>query len=131
MKILVTEDDFCSRELLKEIMSSYGTVYLANNGREGVDAFMHNLTSTEPFDLICLDIMMPVMDGQEALKEIRRIEREKGIAGTDAVKIIMTTALSDSINIMQALMNGGCDAYINKPISADEIKNILPKLGFA
>jgi len=129
LKILIAEDDFVSRTLLQEIMTKYGSVHTANNGQETVDAFIEQTKAGKPYDLICLDIMMPVMDGQQALKEIRRIEHEKGIASANAVKIIMTTALKDSENIMHALVIGSCDAYINKPISPEELDEILPQLG--
>ena len=69
------------------------------------------------------------MDGQEALKEIRRYEHENGTGDKSPVKIIMTTALSDSKNIMQAMVIGSCDAYVNKPIAPDEIRKLLPELG--
>ena len=129
MKILIAEDDFVSRTLLQEILTEYGTVHTADNGQETVDAFIEQTKEGKPYDLICLDIMMPVMDGQQALKEIRRIEHEKGIDSSSAVKIIMTTALKDPEDIMQALVVGSCDAYINKPISLEAIKDILPQLG--
>ena len=129
MKILIAEDDFVSRTLLQEMMNIYGTSHVASNGKEALDAFADMLDSDKPYELICLDIMMPVMDGQEALKEIRELEHKKGIGGSDAVKIIMTTALDDPQNIMQALIKGGCDGYLTKPINPDEMNKILAKMG--
>ena len=129
MKILIAEDDFVSRTLLQEIMSIYGTCHVASNGQEALDAFAEIVDSDNPYELICLDIMMPVMDGQEALKKIRELEHQKGIGGSDAVKIIMTTALDDPKNIMQALVKGSCDGYLTKPIDPDEMNKLLAKLG--
>ena len=129
MKILIAEDDFVSRTLLQEIISIYGTSHVASNGQEALDAFAEMLDSDKPYELICLDIMMPVMDGQEALKKIRELEHQKGIGGSDAVKIIMTTALDDPKNIMQALVKGSCDGYLTKPIDPDEMNKLLAKLG--
>ena len=130
MNILIAEDDFVCRTLLQEILGVYGTVDVATNGREAIDSFTQSTETGEPYQLICLDIMMPEVDGQQALKEIRRIEQEKGVSGANAVKIIMTTALGDPKNIMEALLKGHCDAYINKPVSAEEIEKIMSDFGF-
>ena len=68
MKTLIVEDDFTSRLLLQEILKRYGAVHIAVNGREAVDAVRAAAESDESYDLICLDIMMPEMDGYQALK---------------------------------------------------------------
>ncbi len=79
MKTLIVEDDFTSRVLLQEVLKRDGTVHIAVNGKEAVDAVRAAMDAGEPYDLICLDIMMPEMDGYEALKEIRAIEESRGI----------------------------------------------------
>ena len=79
MRSLVVEDDFTSRFLLQTILSTYGECHGAVNGREALEAYKASKEKGEPFDLICLDIMMPEMDGQEVLKEIRDIEKEEGL----------------------------------------------------
>lgn len=129
MKILIAEDDFVCRTLILEMLDEYGICHSAANGKEAVEAFAEGLESDEPYGLICLDIMMPEMDGQEALLKIRALEEEKGIGGYDAVKIVMTTALDDPKNIMQALVKGSCDGYLNKPIQPDSLAPMLEKLG--
>ena len=79
MKTLIVEDDFTSRLLLQEILKPYGTTHIAVNGKEAVDAVVTAMDVGEPYDLICLDIMMPVMNGYEALKAIRGLEESRGI----------------------------------------------------
>ena len=79
MKTLVTDDDFICRVLLQKLLSSYGEVHIAINGAEAVKAVRIAIDNGEPYNLICLDIMMPEMDGQEALKQIRKVEEENGI----------------------------------------------------
>jgi len=72
---------------------------------------------------------MPNMDGREALKLIRQIENEHGIGGHDGVKVIMTTALGDSKNVMESFREG-CEAYIVKPVEKDKLFEEIGKLGF-
>ncbi|MCA1987263.1 MAG: response regulator, partial [Desulfovibrio sp.] len=66
MRVLIVEDDFTSRKLMQTILSPYGDCDVAVNGREAVEAFQNALNSAKPYDLVCMDIMMPEMDGQEA-----------------------------------------------------------------
>jgi two-component system chemotaxis response regulator CheY len=128
MKYLIVEDDFAARLLLQRYLSGYGDCDVAVDGHEAIEAFRQALDENEPYDLICLDIMMPAMDGRDALKEIRRIEREHGILGLDGVKVIMTTALGDSKNIMGSFREG-CEAYIVKPIKKEKLLEEIENLG--
>ena len=79
MKILIIEDDFASRKILASILSSYGKCDLAVDGIEGLKAVSQAYRNNEPYDFICLDIMMPKLDGQETLKIIREMEKERNI----------------------------------------------------
>lgn len=127
MKTLIVEDDFTSRFLLQKMLNSYGTTYIAVNGKEAVEAVRVAFDSGEPYDLICLDIMMPEMDGQVALKQIRQVEEDHGIRSSQGVKIIMTTALGDMKNISQAF-HSLCDAYLTKPIKKSQLIDKLQSL---
>jgi two-component system, chemotaxis family, chemotaxis protein CheY len=127
MRFLITEDDFASRRLLQKYLSDYGDCDIAIDGNEAVNAFRWSLEENEPYDLICLDIMMPNMDGHEALKEIRKIENEYGIGGFNRVKIIMTTALDDSSDIINSFREG-CEAYLIKPIEKNKFIGELANL---
>jgi two-component system, chemotaxis family, chemotaxis protein CheY len=127
MKTLIVEDDFISRLLLQEILKAYGPLHTANNGREAVAAVCKALDAGEPYDLICLDIMMPEMDGQEALRKIREQEELRGILSSKGVKIVMTTALDDPQNVISAYQNL-CDTYILKPIQKKKLLEVLQKL---
>ncbi len=127
MKILMAEDDFTSRKILQIILEKYGEVDIAANGMEAVTAVKVALAASEPYDLICLDIMMPKKSGQETLKEIRQIEKDQGIFEGDGAKVIMTTALGDSDNVMKAFREQA-DGYLVKPITATAINNKLKEL---
>ena len=117
MKALIVEDDFTSRVLLVEILKRYGTTHVAVNGREAVDAVRAALDAGTPYDLVCLDIMMPEMDGQEALRQIRGLEVAMGIGPQERSKVIMTTALADKENVLEAI-RGQCDFFLVKPVEA-------------
>ncbi len=128
MKCLIVEDDFAARRLLQRYLSSHCDCDIAVDGNEAIEAFRQATDEKEPYDLICLDIMMPNMNGHEALKAIRQIESEHGINGLDGVKVIMTTALGDPKNIMGAFREG-CEAYIVKPVEKDKLLEEMEKLG--
>lgn len=120
MKTLIVEDDFTSRLLLQKILRNWSETNIAVNGKEAVQAVRLALNAGQPYDLICLDIMMPEMDGQNALKAIRKAEEEHGILSSQGAKIIMTTALSDIKNVNNAF-HGLCDAYLVKPIDKNKL----------
>ena len=128
MKCLIVEDNFTARKLLTMYLSSCADCDIAVDGNEAVVAFSQAMDEKEPYDLICLDIMMPNMDGRQALKAIRQIESEHGIRGLDCVKVIMTTSLGDSGNVMGAFREG-CEAYIVKPVKKDKLLEEMENLG--
>ena len=102
MKILIVEDDHTTQEILDAYLSPHGECAIAEDGIQALEKVKEALKERKNYDLICLDIMMPNMDGHEALKHIRRMEEEHGIFIGDGAKIIMTTALSDAKNVMSS-----------------------------
>jgi two-component system, chemotaxis family, chemotaxis protein CheY len=127
MKILIVEDDLTSRFLMHELLKGYGDCDIAVNGEEGVRASAMALEAGIPYDLICLDIMMPEKDGRVALKEIREQEVSCGIRSSDGAKIIMTTTVNDMSVILESF-HDLCDGYLFKPISKDKLVEELHKL---
>ncbi len=127
MKTLLAEDDFASRKFMDKYMSQYGECDVTVDGEEAVDAFMMALEDGEPYDLVCLDVMMPVLDGYQVLKAIRDIETKREIPKDKRVKIIMTTALNEERNVKKAF-ELGCEAYSGKPIDVDKFEQVLKKL---
>ncbi|MBF0410131.1 MAG: response regulator [Candidatus Riflebacteria bacterium] len=128
MRILVVEDDFVARNIYGEFLRPYGACDGAENGLVGLNAFKLALDCGKPYRLVCIDILMPEMDGQTLLKEIRKYEEENGIKGLEGVKVIMTTALDDYQNIMTAF-KGQCEGYIIKPIRKEKLLQEMKKLG--
>ncbi len=127
MKSLVAEDDFASRKFITNYLNQYGECDATVDGMEVVDAFMMAYEDEEPYDLVCLDVMMPVMDGYQALKAIRDIEIEKGVPVEKRVKIIMMTALNEERNVKKAF-EMGCTVYCAKPVDMEKLKGVLQKL---
>ncbi len=127
MKILVVEDDFVCRKLLHKILQPFGECDVAVNGREAMDVVKASLDAKTPYDLICLDIMMPDIDGLTALEEIRSLEKDRGIDLGEGSKIIMVTALSDNRHILQSF-RFGCESYIVKPVRREKLLQEMMKL---
>ena len=128
MKILLAEDDYVTRKAMDSFLSKYGECDVTVDGMEAVDAFLLAMEEEEPYDLVCLDIMMPVMDGYQALVAIRNIEKQKDIPADKGAKVIMTTALNDEKNVKMAF-ELGCTVYSGKPIDQVRFEQALKKLG--
>jgi two-component system, chemotaxis family, chemotaxis protein CheY len=129
MRILIAEDDLASRKFIFKFLAKYGDCDLTIDGMEAVDAFMMALDDNKPYELICLDIMMPELDGYKTLKAIRDIEKQRGISEEQRAKVIMTTALNEVQNVQKAMVD--CDAYAVKPIDTEKLNQVLQKLGFS
>jgi two-component system chemotaxis response regulator CheY len=119
LKVLIVEDDLTSRLTLQSLLHEYGECHVAVNGKEAIEAFAAARQAGKGYDLICLDIKMPEMDGQTALKSIREIEMKQGIF-RDRVRIFMTTGAMD-IKTIRASFDSICDAYIIKPIDGTKL----------
>lgn len=128
MNILVVEDDFISRKLLCRYMDSYGEANVAINGIEAVSAMRYALERGEPYDLICLDIMMPGMSGEETLQAVRDLERTHGVDPNRRARVIMTTAVEDEATIRRTF-EASADGYIVKPIEKKKFLATLEQLG--
>jgi two-component system, chemotaxis family, chemotaxis protein CheY len=128
MKILIAEDDFTSRVVLQKLLSHFGQCHLAEDGKVALEAFRTALAQGSPFNLICLDYLMPEMDGQEVLKEIRSAEEAQGISVAKRVKIIVITGLMDEDNAFASL-HELCDAYLDKPVERAALDDIMRELG--
>ena len=129
MKCLIVEDDFISRRILKELLSTYCECDIAVNGEEAVTSFRLAHESKKPYELICMDIMMPGVDGNEALKHIRQLEKEMGVPPEIEVKVIMTTAMDDPKTVIDSYYRGGATSYLVKPISKQKLLRELRSFG--
>lgn len=120
VKTLIVEDEFTGRLLLQITLEKYGEVHIAVNGKEAVEAVNLAIELEAPYDLICLDMKMPEMNGHEALKAIRELEAAAGVVPDKGAKIIMTTSVDDGKSIMSAFKEQ-CDGYMVKPIDRKKL----------
>jgi diguanylate cyclase (GGDEF)-like protein len=126
IKSLVVEDDATNRKLLQTVLSQYGVCDVAADGREAVRAVRFARENHQRYDLVCMDLRMPQMDGQEAIREIRRQEAAAGVS--KPAKIIVTTSHTRMEDITTALL-GRCNAYLVKPIDIAKLRKELKALG--
>ena len=128
-RILIMEDDMVSRKFLSKYLSRYGDCDLVVDGLEAIDAYLLAMKDGLAYDLICLDVMMPKIDGIRVLKTIRDLERQHQVPEMEASKIIMTTVLGET-EIVKSAVDYGCNAYASKPIDMTIMPEVLVKIGF-
>jgi signal transduction histidine kinase/ActR/RegA family two-component response regulator len=118
-RVLVVEDNEINQEIAKAVLEETGLeVDVAENGEEGVAAFLR-----KDYDLIFMDIRMPVMDGLEATREIRRLEKQMDPSGARVPIIAMTAnAMKEDQEESRA---AGMDGHVSKPIVIEEVKASL------
>ncbi|MEF2229742.1 MAG: response regulator [Pseudodesulfovibrio sp.] len=126
MRALIVEDEFLSRKVLRSFLMTLFEVDIVVNGREAVEAFKLGHEENSPYDLILMDIMMPEVDGIEALKKIRELEDQLTLR--PRAKVIMTTALDDPQTVLKSFYDGEASGYIVKPVSRESLYKELEKL---
>jgi len=131
MRFLIVEDDFTSRRMLQMFLAAHGECDVAVNGREALAAVAMAQAERRPYALICLDVMMPELDGMGVLKEIRAQEKQAGVLQHQEVKIVMTTSLESPRDVVGAYYHGGCNGYLVKPVSRPALDNLLREYGLA
>ncbi len=128
MKCLVVDDEFSSRKILCDFLSNNFDVDVASNGEEALAAFKIAYDENSPYRLICMDIMMPNMDGKEATRQIRQYETELGIPSAEECNVLMITALDDPKTVFDALYASGATTYIVKPVVRSQLFDALRKM---
>ena len=131
MRFLVVDDDFETRHLVQKLLKPFGDVDVATDGEEGVEAFARALKADEPYSLITMDILMPNIDGQQALREIRQIEKERGLSTDKQARVIMISGLDNSEELHDAFFLGEATSYIVKPINHAVLLQEIAKLGIS
>ena len=128
IKTLVIDDQPVIRKHIELLLKDFCECTFAEDGSKGCDLFEQALDAGEPFELVTLDIEMPVMNGHEMLALIRAIEEQRGILGLEGVKVIMSTSIDDTKDIFSAF-NEGCEAYVKKIDMEKKLVEEIKKLG--
>lgn len=130
MRILIVDDDRATRLCLTRKLETMGAIDAAGTGLEALDVFGRALAEAKPFQLVCLDIVMPGLDGQATLQAMRDLEKQHGVAPGKETKVIMVTALGDTGNVSKAFFKGQADGYVTKPLHQDGLTKTLRQMGF-
>lgn len=128
MRILIVEDDPIAQKLMFKYLSGYGDCDIAVDGEEAVRAFRLAQTDHSGYDLILMDIMMPKVNGRQALLQIREMEKNAGVIGSSEVKVIMTTALADPRTVVDSFYRSGATSYLVKPVEKEKLLSELRNL---
>ena len=128
MRVLIADDDFANRLFLQKVFSEYGEVVEVDNGMSAVETAAAAMSEGNPFDLICLDIMMTKLDGYKTLEAIRDAESKLEVSKKARAKVIMISAL-DEDTLDSTQIESDYDAYICKPILLDKLDALLIQLG--
>ncbi len=128
MKVLIVDDVELNARLLGRLFYGIAECELVDSGAAALSATVKALETGDHYDLICLDIMMPGMDGITCLKKIREIESIPKFSGQNPAKILMVTTLKDEASVVQSIQSG-CDGYLVKPVDKYTLHNQLKKIG--
>jgi two-component system chemotaxis response regulator CheY len=131
MRVLIVDDDFYSRVMLHDMMRPVAECHIAVNGEEALEAFKRALDAGRPYDLVCMDLVMPEMDGQQALREMRAYEEDLGLDDERRCKVIVISMLEDSRETNDAFFLGGADCFLVKPIDETRFMAEIRALGLS
>ena len=125
----MVDDNRIFRKVMSLMLAGYSDCEFAEDGKEGVRAFEDGLRAGAPFDLICMDLTMPEFNGLEALKAIRKTERDWKVPERKMAKILMVTASLEKGHVLEAA-NSRCDGYLVKPLKKETLLKKLRELEF-
>jgi two-component system chemotaxis response regulator CheY len=123
MRSLIVDDDEMGRMMLATLLEEFGPCDQAENGKEALALLDNAVAASTPYDLICLDIIMPVMNGTETLRQIRERDQQQG----DRTKVFMISACNSPQDIENAFFEGDCDDYVVKPFRREAVTQMLSR----
>ena len=129
MRILVVDDDNATRVCLAKILSPAGEVVSVADGKEALEALAQALEEESPYQLVCMDICMPKLDGLEALKALRALESRHPVPAGQEAKVVMVSSCDDTGSVCDAYFHGLADGYVKKPVRMTSFWDELKRLG--
>jgi CheY-like chemotaxis protein len=124
-RLLVADDNATNRIIISEMLAETGVqLTMVENGQEAVSAWLKATADRRPFDLLLIDITMPVLDGQGALAMIRAKEAEMGVQSVAAIAV---TANAMPHQVADYIMSG-FDTHLAKPFKRQELLHALTSL---
>lgn len=127
IKTLIVEDEPISRKILERLLSRWGKVHFAEDGAGGLALALDAINQGDAFDLICLDVKMPHLEGREVLQKIREHEEKLNFSLAERAKIIMITGATDKETILGSFQDGA-EGYLTKPLDVKKLRELLHKL---
>jgi two-component system, chemotaxis family, chemotaxis protein CheY len=128
LKTLIVDDSKYQRYIIELCLAAYCACDQAGDGEEAVLLFERALQEEAPYDLVILDILMPVMDGHAALQGINALHEQFQIPEERRCKVIMLSSLDDPQNMMRAQLEEGAHAYVTKPFEDETLIEALRNL---
>ncbi|KAJ7619459.1 hypothetical protein FB45DRAFT_839951 [Roridomyces roridus] len=123
--ILLAEDNMVNQKLALRILEKYGhSIELAENGSLALQAFMDRALQNKPFDVILMDVSMPLMGGMEATQRIRAYEAQYDLTPTPIIALTAHAMIGDRERCLQA----GMDDHITKPLRRVDLLNAISRL---
>jgi len=123
MHSLIVDDDDIGRLMLVTFLEEFGPCDQAENGKKALELIDLAEEQGTSYNLICLDIIMPVMDGTVTLRGIRERDLKKGKRS----KVFMISACSSPQDIENAFFEGDCDDYVVKPFQREAVNQMLQR----
>lgn len=130
-RVLIVDDSRYQRHLIAQALEGMFSPDQAADGREAVVLFTDALAAGTPYDLVVMDILMPELNGHDALSAIRRLEAERGLPAEKHVPAVMLSSLDDPTNMLRAQYESGAQAYVTKPFTVATLLEALISLGLA
>lgn len=129
-RILVVDDDPLIRGILVGIVGKRAECDQAENGKLAFEQYMQAANSGMFYDLIFIDIAMPVMNGRKLLRAIRENEMKLSVSAESRIKAIVVSADNSPRRVAETFFEDSCNDYIIKPFKVDEVLAILNKYKF-
>jgi two-component system, chemotaxis family, chemotaxis protein CheY len=129
MKILMADDNVISRLVLQKLLAEYGEVHTAESGAQAAEMFLEAAKAGAHYGLLCVDYMLPGLNGLEVLAAARKAEEEFPPKNPEhRFRTVFVTAVSDWESRREFREKAG---YVAKPVTAEKLREELAKLGLA